>query len=196
MSGAIAPRPATPAIASMDPFAFPEPGLELNSGGPSSRRRSQPLVSSVLGPGRGHVRLPRERDLGFRFDEDTDPLEVVDVLLDELGYGDPAEADAALLPPLPPCICALVDRAAKDLIATPMIVLRPTPFTCGLAKGSRVRGVWDDGQPPIPVEQILVDALILGHCTATHFNPARPILWTRTSLKRHLRLYRSEGFYV
>jgi hypothetical protein len=42
----------------------------------------------------------------------------------------------------------------------------------------------------------LLNALILGLCTATHYDPTRPVIWTRTSLTRQLKLFTLGGFYA
>ncbi|MBM3808958.1 MAG: hypothetical protein FJW22_12295 [Acidimicrobiia bacterium] len=39
-------------------------------------------------------------------------------------------------------------------------------------------------------------ALVLGLCTASFYDPARPVLWTTTSLTRRLVLYDGGGFYA
>ena len=44
-------------------------------------------------------------------------------------------------------------------------------------------------------KNFLWSALILGLCTATHYDPTRPVIWTRTSLNRHLKLFTLGGFY-
>ena len=45
-------------------------------------------------------------------------------------------------------------------------------------------------------EKILQQALLLGLCTAFHYDPARPVLWTRASLTRRVELYEPAGFYA
>ncbi len=47
-----------------------------------------------------------------------------------------------------------------------------------------------------PPKLVLKQAVILGLCTATFFNPGRPILWTSASLTRCLDLYNMEDFYL
>ncbi len=39
-------------------------------------------------------------------------------------------------------------------------------------------------------------ALVLGLCTATVYDPSRPLIWTTTSLTRQLVLFNGEGFYA
>ncbi len=43
---------------------------------------------------------------------------------------------------------------------------------------------------------ILSQAVLLGLCTSTFFDPDRPVLWTNSSLTRCLDLYDMKGFYV
>ena len=45
-------------------------------------------------------------------------------------------------------------------------------------------------------KNFLLNALILGLCTATHYDPTRPVIWTRTSLTRQLKLFTLGGFYA
>ena len=47
-----------------------------------------------------------------------------------------------------------------------------------------------------PAKLVLIQAVILGLCTSTYFNPGRPILWTSASLTRCLDLYNMEDFYL
>jgi hypothetical protein len=44
--------------------------------------------------------------------------------------------------------------------------------------------------------KFLFNALILGLCTSTHYDPTRPVIWTRTSLTRQLKLFTLGGFYA
>jgi len=45
-------------------------------------------------------------------------------------------------------------------------------------------------------EDFLFQALVLGLCTAWAYDPARPVLWTHTSLTRRLELFDGRGFYA
>jgi len=42
---------------------------------------------------------------------------------------------------------------------------------------------------------ILAQAVLLGLCTSTFFDPDRPVIWTNSSLTRCLDLYDMKGFY-
>ncbi|OGR91300.1 MAG: hypothetical protein A2V88_04775 [Elusimicrobia bacterium RBG_16_66_12] len=57
-----------------------------------------------------------------------------------------------------------------------------------------------DKAPPLvvssaPAMDVLSQAMMLGLCTATLYNPSRPVLWTQASLTRRLELFDPEGFY-
>ena len=95
----------------------------------------------------------------------TDPLLFMEQLLGECGFASAEEAAGKLLPDIGPCIC------------------RPSDSV----KVLEVRSA-----PPM---EVLRGALILGHATHYFFDPARPLLWTRTSLGRRLQLYRGTRFY-
>lgn len=45
------------------------------------------------------------------------------------------------------------------------------------------------------IEVVFYQAVMLGLCTSTIFDPARPIIWTDASLTRCLDLYDMKGFY-
>jgi hypothetical protein len=64
------------------------------------------------------------------------------------------------------------------------------PFVCFVSK--RVKPLRVSRAPP---EAVLETALILGLSTSSVFDPARPVIWTRTSLTRRLALYDIMGFY-
>ena len=46
-----------------------------------------------------------------------------------------------------------------------------------------------------PAAEVLRQALMLGLCTAQLFDPARPVIWTRSSLTRVVDLFDLQGFY-
>jgi hypothetical protein len=45
-------------------------------------------------------------------------------------------------------------------------------------------------------DTVLWTAVMLGLCTRTRFDPARPVVWTSASLRRRLALYQTGGFYA
>jgi len=136
-----------------------------NSGGPSSRRRTERLSATVLGRDDGAIRCPRVLRVGLDFGR-RNPLTWARGLLTICGFSDEHEARAAIVLPLEPCICR-PDPAA-----------RPTPI---------------DTLGP---DAALFQALVLGLCTQWRYDPSRPVLWTRTSLKRQLELFDGGGFYA
>lgn len=94
------------------------------------------------------------------------PLTLVRDLLATCGFSDEQEARSAIALPLEPCLC----RA-------------------------------DTAPRPVPIETLdadaaLYQALVLGLCTPWRYDPGRPVLWTRTSLTRHLELFDGGGFYA
>lgn len=94
------------------------------------------------------------------------PLHVTHALVDECGYGDPEEARRAVALPARPCICRVNPHVAVPKIAD----LTP--------------------------DEALFQALVLGLSTPWQYDPRRPLLWTRTSLTRHLELFEGQGFYA
>jgi hypothetical protein len=94
------------------------------------------------------------------------PLMWVRDLLARCGFADEHEARHAVVLPHEPCLC----RA-------------------------------DPSPRPVAIETLgadaaLYQALVLGLCTPWRYDPGRPVLWTRTSLTRHLELFDGGGFYA
>jgi len=94
------------------------------------------------------------------------PLECVRRVLKQRGFADAEEARACVALPLEPCICR------PDPAPTPV------PFAT------------------MSADDFLFQALVLGLCTAWAYDPARPVLWTHTSLTRRLELFDGRGFYA
>ena len=94
------------------------------------------------------------------------PLAYVRELLKTCGYSDEQEARHVLALPQEPCVCR------------PDPAPRPAPVASLLASDA------------------LYQALVLGLCTAWHYDPQRPVLWTRASLTRQLELFDGRGFYA
>ena len=97
---------------------------------------------------------------------EVDPVAYVRDRLLGLGYGSPASALRSLLPILQGCVCCVSNE------------IEPAPV--------------DSLEPEVLLEQ----ALVLGLSTKSHFDPFRPVIWTRASLTRRLNLYEIEGFYA
>jgi len=98
--------------------------------------------------------------------ENHDPLATVFRLLELQGLTDPEELRREFVVPAGPLMCRL-DGA-------------PVP--------RRVTGA----EP----RAVLEDALWLGLATPWLLDPARPVVWTRTSLTRCLEIFEGEGFYA
>jgi hypothetical protein len=96
----------------------------------------------------------------------VDPVRALHRLLRAEGLGHPEELRELFAAPQEPCIC-LPDSAPRKLAVR-------------------------DAEP----KDVLHQALLLGLCTAHAYDPARPVLWTRTSLTRCLELFDAEGFYA
>jgi len=97
---------------------------------------------------------------------DADPLATVRDLLRDCGFDDEAEAREAVALPPAPCICR------------PDATKRPKPIGA------------------LAPDEALYQALVLGLCTPWRYDPARPVLWTRTSLTRRLELFSGQEFYA
>jgi len=155
-----------PRLAVVEP-ELPRSGWRwCNSGGPASRRRTEWVRASLLREESAPLRLPRVIRAALHFGK-RDPLGAVLESLARVGLDDAEELRARYAAP-----------------ATPLLV-RVVP---GARWGVRVADGRDDS--------ILEQALLLGLCTAWHYDPARPVLWTRASLTRRVELYAPMGFYA
>lgn len=146
-------------------------GMWLNSGGPSSRTRAEAIRTSILGGGSRKVRCPRRRVVGIRFPKEVDPVMAVRALCQQLGFSSAETARAAFADCMPDHPMVAMPRRGRPRV----------PF---------------EGQSPEELHATLVEALILGLCTVQHYDPQRPVVWTKASLTRHLDLFSTEGFYA
>lgn len=137
-----------------------------NSGGPASRRRTEHVLASLLRDESAPLQLPRVIRAGLQFGQ-REPLDTVLEALARTGLD-----DAELL------------RERYAAPAAPLLV-RVVP---NARWGVQVARASDDS--------VLEQALLLGLCTAYQYDPARPVLWTRTSLTRRVELYEHAGFYA
>jgi hypothetical protein len=96
----------------------------------------------------------------------ADPVAAVYALLAEAGIDNPEHLRRHCEHPAEPCIC----RPSGALQALP---------------------VGDDERPAV-----LRQVLLLGLSTAHHYDPARPVLLTHSSLTRRLQLFTGRGFYA
>jgi hypothetical protein len=100
--------PVAPLAASREYFA--------NSGGPSSRTRTERISSTVLGDNPGPIRCSRVLLVGIDFGRRS-PLACARRWLRAAGFDDEEEARSALSLPPGPCICR-PDRSPRPAAAT------------------------------------------------------------------------------
>lgn len=143
--------------------------LWCNSGGPRSRTRKEQLVSSVLGHDGRHVRCPLRRRVGIEFPEGQDPVNLIRERCLMAGFRSPEEARQSLADRLPTQPMVAVEWAGTPEVAV---------------------------EGPTDLEALVVESLILGLCTASLYDPERPVIWTRASLTRRLELFDLGGFYA
>jgi len=139
--------------------------IRANSGAWMSRTRQEKICSSLLGQDDGNIKCPRRIVLGLEF-EDTHPVSCLESILVAEGFRDPEELRKEFQIPQGTLICRLAPHPPRRLR-----VARCRPAT------------------------VLRQALLLGLCTWEVFNPARPVMWTETSLTRALELFDPRGFY-
>ncbi len=141
-----------------------------NMGSPRTRRASERIVGSLLGePGRGGgAKLSNVMTIGLKFEDGADPVKATYEILHSAGLGSPEDLRCFTSVPEEPMVCVPSDRIV------------PTAHDKRLDKDF----------------PFLTTALILGLCTATFYDPARPVIWTQTSLTRKVRLFSLGGFYA
>jgi hypothetical protein len=140
--------------------------LWLNSGGPASRTRTERVRDSIVGRDDGHVRCPSAYRVALWFDV-LDPLTVMRKLMRREGFSDPEELRREFAIPMRPLMASALPEHTSRI---------------------DVR----DAEPRMVLEQ----ALMLGLCTQHLYDPGRPVLWTRASLRRALELFDPAGFYA
>ncbi len=142
------------------------PTIYANSGWPMSRTRSERIASTLLGQDDGFIKCPRRIRLGLRF-EDTHPVDCLEAILGAEGFRNPEQLRSRYALPPGRLICRALSETEQRL--------------------SAIHGRRRD---------VLEQALMLGLCTAQLFDPARPVLWTETSLTRTVELFDPTGFYA
>jgi hypothetical protein len=142
------------------------PSPLVNMGGPRSRSRTESVSSSLLGECNGLVRCPRVRTVGFVIEDGCDPFARAYHALKSVGCQSPDEL-----------------RNLFELPPGPRLVA-PNLAEPHLSMAS------------LADEAFLAEALILGLCTKTVYDPRRPVVWTRASLSRSLSMFQTGGFYA
>ena len=141
-----------------------------NMGSPGTRRESERIIGALLGePGRGGgAKLSSVMTVALKFEDGSDPVEATYEILQRAGLDSPEDLRCYTAVPEGPMICIPSDRVV------------PTVHDKRLKKDF----------------PFLTSALILGLCTATFYDPARPVIWTQTSLTRKIRLFSPGGYYA
>ena len=140
--------------------------IRANSGAYMSRTRRERVRSSLLGQDDGRIVCARRIRLGLWF-EGTNPVAYVESLMAEAGYRGFDELRRDFPLPSARMICCVQRDPVEQLD-----VFRSEP------------------------RDVLEQALWLGLCTEQLFDPARPVLWTDTSLRRKLDLFEPGGYYA
>jgi hypothetical protein len=135
-----------------------------------TRRESERLNGSLLGePGKGGgAKLYNVMTIGLKFEDGVDPVTATYEILRRAGLDNPEELRSLASVPEEPMICV------------------PSNKVIPTAHNNRLEN-------DLP---FLNSALILGLCTATFYDPTRPVIWTQTSLTRKIRLFSLGGFYA
>lgn len=144
--------------------------LRFNYGNPSPRsKHREQLTTTCFGDERKQIHFPYVRRLGLLFPTAWSPRQTLIALLGAQGMESPEELRARFA--VPPVVLAI--RALPRALS----------------------GFLVDVQTERPA-LILEQALLLGLCAPTFFDPQRPVIWTDTSLTRRVELYRVGDFYA
>jgi hypothetical protein len=143
-------------------------GRLLNAGAPMSRRRKERIRSSLLEGGDSGMEWERQAVVSLPPTRDGCPVAFSEQLLEQAGFRSP-------------------DEAAASRADLPAGVLHCLEYTSCLHESGLLQ--------PIPDDEFLRLALILGLCGKTHYDSHRPVIWTEGRLRRAVMLYQPRGFY-
>lgn len=149
-------------------FAWPDVAgdLQKTMGGPTMRNRSERLVSSLLGKTDGEIRMPKLHTLGFSIPTHVNVLEHAFAVLHRNGFESPEQLRGQFETPQGPSLVAPSQSDSFRLLTA------------------------------LTDAEFLTEALVLGLCTKSVYDPKRPVLWTMASLSRKLDVFPSGGFYA
>ena len=132
-------------------------GYLLNSGGPSSRTRTERIRSTVLGDDEGPIRCPPVLRVAIDFGS-RDPLECVSRWLRRAGFADGKEARTAFDLPPSPCICR-ADPAPQPPRASSLAAC--DGLRLALLLGLCTPWLYDPGRPLLWTRASLTRRLVL-----------------------------------
>ena len=139
----------------------------FNFGAPMSRRMEDQFSSTLLDKKEGKIVCPPIMQIGFAPDENVDFVEIAYYALEREGFESPQQLIGSL--PIP----------KQKRLVMPLLDSSMLPQITALSD-----------------REILQKAVILGLCTATFFDPNRPVLWTHASLTRRLTIFKTGGIYA
>lgn len=151
----------------MDFNGFALETWQCNTGGPMSRTRREQIHSTLLGDLQKSLCWPSVLRAGLIFPERVSPVSFLSKLLKQEGFASPEQLRSCF--PVP---CTLM-------------TCRPTDVT---------PGSFVDVAKAAP-DQILEQALLLGLCGVSFYDPARPVIWTNGALQRKVELFAMGEFY-
>jgi hypothetical protein len=128
-----------------------------NSGGPSSRTRTEEIHSTLLGDDEGPIRCPRVMQVAIDFGRRR-PLKCARDWLKAAGFADEHEARAALSLPLTPCICR-PDPAPRPIAAAALAAI--DGLGLALVLGLCTPSLYDPRRPVLWTEASLLRRLLL-----------------------------------
>jgi hypothetical protein len=145
------------------------PGLEyrFNYGSPPKTKTTQ-ITVTMLGNDDISIAWPQRERVGLIFKYGASPLTVIETLLKKEGFRSPEDL-----------------REEFDI--------PPAPLTCREVRNQSVGLVNADPGDP---KAVLRQALILGLCGPTYYDPKKAVIWTDNRLSRKLDLFQPERWYA
>lgn len=150
------------------PGSGSESGLWCNIGPPLARYRTERLAETLLGDTEKEIAWPLVERVGLLFDRGANPLAFIENLLRREGFRSP-------------------EQLRKE------IQIPPGMLTC--------RTIGDDADGIVKISRadpgiVLRQALILGLCGPSFYDPNKAVIWTNSRLLRKLDLFQPGRFYA
>ncbi len=145
----------------------PRPEYRFNFG-PSLKTKTLRIAVTMLGNPAISIAWPQQERVGLIFKEGTSPLTAIETLLKEEGFRSPEELRQEFEIPSAPLTCRDIGDDMDGLVNA------------------------DPGDP----KAVLRQALILGLCGPTYYDPQKAVIWTNNRLSRRLDLFQPGRWYA
>ncbi|MDI1242814.1 MAG: hypothetical protein PSX80_12935 [bacterium] len=145
----------------------PRPEYRFGWGAPPATRTTT-LTVTMLGDPEMSVAWPQRERVGLIFKEGESPLKMIETLLKREGFRSPEELKHEFEIPHAQLTCRTIDDESDGLVKA-------------------------DANDP---KTVLRQALILGLCGPTFYDPLKAVIWTNNRLSRKLDLFEPGRWYA